>query len=69
MSKTVAILYDVPDLADSTKLLLEVKGFKTITETDRRSILTGGQIQADVAIIHLGLFVSRDSFDVNRPFG
>jgi len=61
----VAILYDVPDLADSTKLLLEVKGFKTITETDRRSILTGGQIQADVAIIHLGLFVSRDSFDVD----
>ena len=65
MSKTVAILYDVLDLADSTKMLLEAKGFKTIIETDHRSILLGKPIKADVAIIHLGLFVSRDSYDVN----
>lgn len=65
MSKTAAVLYDVLDLADSTKMLLEWKGFKTIVETDRRAILSGKPIQADVAIIHLGLFVSRDSFDVD----
>ena len=65
MSKTVAVLHDDSDMADSTKMMLQGEGFKTETETDLLSILRGQQIKADVAIIHLGLFVSRTSLEVD----
>lgn len=61
----MAVLYDDFGMADSTEMLLKLKGFKTIKETDRRAILSGKPIQTDTAIIHLGLFVSRDSLDVD----